>query len=57
VGAQLQEVGDEKETTGTGGGQPAFEQGADIVFDLVTGDKQFAGLASAVEDFNPLLDQ
>jgi hypothetical protein len=57
VAAQLEEVGDEKETTGAGGGQPAFEQGTNVVFDPMTGDNEFAGLAGAVEDFDLLLGQ
>jgi hypothetical protein len=57
VAAQLEEIGDEKETAGAGGGQPTFEQSAYVVFDLVTSDNEFAWFAGAVEDFDLLLGQ
>ena len=57
MAGQLQQIRDEKETTGTGGGQPAFEQGAHVVFDLVASDNELAGFASSVEDFDLLLGQ
>jgi hypothetical protein len=57
VAVQLQEIGDEKEAAGAGSGQPTFEQGADVVFDPVTGDNDFAWFAGAVKDFDRLVGQ
>lgn len=57
MGSQLEEVGNEKETTGAGGGESAFEQGAYVMFDVVTGNNEFARFAGAIEDFDLLLGQ
>lgn len=54
MAAQLQEVGDEEETAGAGGGQPAFEQGRDVMLDAVAGDNDFARFAGAVEGLDLL---
>lgn len=57
MGSQLEEVGDEKETTGAGGGKSAFEQGAYVMFDVMTGNHKFARFAGAIEDFGLLPGQ
>jgi hypothetical protein len=51
----LQEVGNEEEAASAGRGQPAFEEGGDIMLDVVAGDDTGARLAGAVEDFDRLV--
>jgi hypothetical protein len=53
----LKEIGDEEKATGTGRGEPPFEQGSDVMVDVVPGDDTGAWLAGAVEDFDFLLGQ
>ena len=55
VGAKLQEVGNEEEAARAGCGQPALEEGGDVMLDVVAGDDAGARLAGAVEDFDRLL--
>ena len=57
VAPQLQEVGDEKEATGTGGGYPAFEQGRHLLLDTVAGDNDFPWFAGAIENLDFLFGQ
>jgi hypothetical protein len=52
VGAQLKQIGDEEKATRAGGGEPTFEQGGDVMFDIVPGDDTWPRLAGAVEDFD-----
>jgi hypothetical protein len=51
----LKEIGDEEKATRTSRGEPAFEQGGDVMVDAVPGDNAWARLAGAVEDFDGLL--
>jgi hypothetical protein len=55
VGAKLKEVGNEEKAASAGRGQPALEEGADVMLDVVAGDDAGARLAGAVEDFDRLL--
>lgn len=55
VGAQLQEVGNEEEAARAGRGQPALEEGGDVMLDVVAGDDAGTRLAGAVKDFDGLL--
>jgi hypothetical protein len=57
VSAELEEIGNEEEPAGAGGGQAAFEQGAYVVVNPVTSDNEFARFAGAVENFDLLLGQ
>ncbi len=51
----MKEIGDEEKATRTSRGEPAFEQGGDVMVDAVPGDNAWARLAGAVEDFDCLL--
>ena len=53
----MQEVGDEEKATRTGGRESAFEQGSDVMLDVVPSDNAGTRLAGAVEDFDRLLSQ
>jgi hypothetical protein len=53
----LQKVGNEEKATRTGGGEPAFEQGCDVMLDVVPGDDAGMGRAGAVEDFDLFFGQ
>jgi len=55
VGAKLKEVGNEEEAARAGRGQPALEEGGDVMLDVVAGDGAGARLAGAVKDFDRLL--
>ena len=55
--AQLEEGGNEEKATSAGRGQPAFEQGGDVMLDVVAGNDAWARLAGAVEDFDLLFGQ
>ena len=55
VRAKLQEVGQEEKAASAGRGQPAFEEGSDVMLDVVAGDDAGARLAGAVKDFDRLL--
>jgi len=55
TGAQLQQGGNEEKATRAGGRESAFEQGHDVMLDVVPGDDVGMGLAGAVEDFALLL--
>jgi hypothetical protein len=57
VGAQLQQIGDEKETTRAGGCKAAFEQSCDVMFNAVAGNKNLTRFAGAVEDLDLLFGQ
>ena len=54
VGAKLQEGGNEAEAARAGRGQPAWEEGSDVMLTVVAGDDAGARLAGAVEDFDLL---
>lgn len=56
-GAELEEVGQKEEAARTGGGQPAFEEGGDVMIDVVVSDEAGARLAGAIEDFGLFLDE
>ena len=45
----------EEEAARTGRGQPALEEGGDVMLDVVAGDDAGARLAGAVKDFDRLL--
>ena len=53
----MQKVGNEEKATRTGGGEPAFEQGGDVMLDVVPGDDAGAWLAGAVEDVDLFFGQ
>ena len=57
VGAKLQEVGNEEEAARASRGQPALEEGGDVMLDVVPSDNAGTRLAGAVEDVNLLLSQ
>lgn len=50
----MEKIGDEKETAGAGGGDPALELGGQFMFNVVTGDEDLARFANAVNDFDLL---
>ena len=49
--------GDEEKAARTGGREVAFEQGSDVMLDVVPRDNAGTRLAGAVEDFDLLLSQ
>lgn len=53
----MQEVGDEEKAARTGGRESAFEQGSDVMLDVVPSDNAGTRLAGTVEDFDLLLSQ
>lgn len=53
----MKEIGDEEKAASAGGGQPAFEQGGDVMLNVVAGDDAWTRLAGAVEDFNLLFGE
>ena len=55
--ASLEEGGNEAKATSAGRGQPALEQGGDVMLDVVAGHDAWARLAGAVEDFDLLFGQ
>ena len=54
MGTELEERGEEEETTSAGRGQPPFEQSRDVMLDAVAGDHAWAWRAGAVKDFDLL---
>jgi hypothetical protein len=57
VGTKLQEVGNKEEAASASRRQPAFQQGGDVVLDVVAGDDAWARLTGAVEGFDLLFDE
>jgi len=53
----LEAVGNEEKAARTGGCEPAFEQGSDVMLDVVPSDNAGTRLAGAVKDFDLLLRQ
>ena len=53
----MQEIRDEEKATRTGGRESAFEQGRDVMLDVVPRDNAGTRLAGAVEDVDLLLSQ
>jgi hypothetical protein len=57
MGFELKQVRNEKETSRAGGCQPSLEHGADLVFDVVARDDEFARFTGAVENLDFFLGQ
>ncbi len=57
TGAQLHKGGKEEKATRTGGGEPAFAQGGDVMRAVVPGDDAGRGRAGAVEDVDLFFGQ
>src|SRR6266511_5812709 len=57
TGAQLHKGGKAEKATRTGGGEPAFAQGGDVMRDVVPGDDAGRGRAGAVEDVDLFFGQ
>lgn len=53
----MQERGDEEKAASAGGGQPAFEQGGEVMLNVVAGDDAWTRLAGAAEDFDLLFGE
>ena len=49
--------GEEEEAPRAGGGQPAFEQGRNVMLDVMPGDEMRVWLAGAVQNFDLLFGQ
>ena len=50
----MEEIGDEEKAPSAGRGEPACEQGSDVMFEVVPGNDAWTRLAGAVEDFDRL---
>jgi len=53
----LEEVREKEEAPSAGGRQPAFEEGDDVMLNVVPGDDAWAWFAGAVQDFDLFLGQ
>ena len=51
----MEEIGDEEKATRAGRGEPACEQGGDVMFVGVRGNEAWTRLAGAVVDYDLLL--